>query len=1647
MAHDHIFVDDDNRFVIDGLTRQLTNVTGNKPAVMQFDHNSETLTFQMPRNVEGHDMLKCDRIEIHYTNAGKGTSASTRPTAASIDTIKDLATSPEDENLLTFSWTIGRNATQYAGTLTFQFKFICNGETENSLPAFVWHSGQYSFVEVLASLNITDEIIEAYPDVLASLSAKVDEFDKTITSYDQSIEDLETNKLDSTEAAETYATKKEVENLKTDNSLLESVNEEIKTLKTGKLDATAAAETYATVENLDSTNTDVQNLRNTHNAYEQSTADNLKAIDSEIENLKSVKMDSTVAAEIYETKEQHAAHNTDQESHSDIRLLIDGLTSRLNALADSDDTTLDQMSEVVAYIKSNKDLIEAVTTNKVSVADIINNLTTNVANKPLSAAQGVALKALIDALQTSFATHTENKSNPHGVTAAQLGLGNAAQDIETLKTGKLDSTAAAETYATKKEVEDLKNDTSLLESVNQEIETLKTSKLDSTAAAETYVTKENLTEHNTNTEAHNDIRLVIEGLTSRLNTLANSDDTTLDQMSEVVAYIKSNKSLIDAVTTGKVSVADIIDNLTTNVANKPLSAAQGVALKAAIDALATSKLDSSVAEETYATKKSLTQVTEEIETLKTDKLDSSVAEETYATKESLTEHIDSKSNPHEVTADQIGAVTYKDGRLYRYGEDLLSDHRTIVTCAATDDLYVLHFDSSVYNVKANALMGRWIIVNGQRAYVGSNSPDSMILYTDITATVPLFVTCEVGTVIYPADVDVIEDAGLVTEDYVDGGISELTILSYDSETKTLVQKGDDLCPESRTLTVTDITNGFYVWIDSTKHTLKSSELKGRVVVIDGQKYYVGENSTNCLIVYTDAALQYVPQLTYTDGMLVYPSDNVTDEVRELLGIDEEEVSGIVNTALAEAKASGEFDGEKGDTGPQGPQGEKGDTGPQGSKGEKGDPGTDGKSAYEYAQDGGYLGTEAEFAEDINPDNIKEDVNANAQTYIATELAKREQLTPEYANSVEECTDTTKVYILPDGFIYGYMPFETVGGVGYTNLVPTSTDTDGSIYNSTGYKDNARLSSSGGVSSAAQTGSVTTGFIPYKYGDVIRMKGAEWLGATAKYNGHYYIISYDSNKTVLDGVLSAQSYSDGTWGTGITYDESTGVTTFSFNDSNSSSTIKGCWANAAYFRINAYGKGADLIVTVNEEIEEASTITEYRWANTGHAFVPADYEDLIVANKTATETNAENIAKNTSAIQTLNAQVDAILEGEADISAAAKFDPTVYDYLPVLYLTGDTSPIAESKDNKVTLDYVYGDMSGTCTLKGQGATSYKMAKAFIDAGKAGKFNYTIKFDTAFEAADGWGEQQKYCLKANWIDHSHSRNVVSAKLWGLIAKSRSNIPAEFSALPNAGAVDGFPIVIVLNDEFHGLYTFNIPKDGWMFGLTEDTTKTQAMLGANDHELATQFKGELAGDESDFELEFASNEDDVEWVTTSLNRLINACINSDGTDLDTTVAQYLDWESVIDYYIWTVVCKGTDMVDKNYLLVTLDGTKWYFSAYDMDSTYGLEWDASGLTRAVSNISFEECASTHRAYELIKQHKTDALKARYAELRENILSETRICQYFENFAWNIPSPVALEDVKKYPTIRGSSVNGIDQICRWVRQRLEKVDEWASKL
>lgn len=98
------------------------------------------------------------------------------------------------------------------------------------------------------------------------------------------------------------------------------------------------------------------------------------------------------------SKNELSSHNTSSTAHTDIKELISQLSERLNALADSEDIDLDQLSEIVAYIKANRELIDSITTSKVSVSDIVDNLDSTSTNKPLSANQGRLLGSMINEL-------------------------------------------------------------------------------------------------------------------------------------------------------------------------------------------------------------------------------------------------------------------------------------------------------------------------------------------------------------------------------------------------------------------------------------------------------------------------------------------------------------------------------------------------------------------------------------------------------------------------------------------------------------------------------------------------------------------------------------------------------------------------------------------------------------------------------------------------------------------------------------------------------------------------------------------------------------------------------------------------------------------------------------------------------------------------------------------------------------------------------------------------------------------------------------------------------------------------------------------------------------------------------------------------
>lgn len=255
----------------------------------------------------------------------------------------------------------------------------------------------------------------------------------------------------------------------------------------------------------------------------------------------------------------------------------------------------------------------------------------------------------------------------------------------------------------------------------------------------------------------------------------------------------------------------------------------------------------------------------------------------------------------------------------------------------------------------------------------------------------------------------------------------------------------------------------------------------------------------------------------------------------------------------------------------------------------------------------------------------DDVSGLRETFI-DELAKHEQLKPEFANSVVELNekgDTTKLYVLPDNMIWAYTTIETeVETEGYHNLLESatadynSTTIYGEDYNGDGHRDGylkgVRLSSSG--STSTQDGMLATGFIPASDGARIRTVGFDISNLSMS----PYVISYNSSGTKLAHKAIQASSFEGDHEAALAY-----ITDFTLDSATYGTGI-------AFIRISASANGNMLpsIVTVNEEIKEGNTetIITKDWTNTGHAFVPADYEYRIVELEAEVETLNKQLKK-------------------------------------------------------------------------------------------------------------------------------------------------------------------------------------------------------------------------------------------------------------------------------------------------------------------------------------------------------------------------------------------------------------------------------------
>lgn len=166
MSHTHPVLDSDEHFVINPETRAITNSSSSKITLMQYDHNSERFSFEIPKLVENHDMSLCNSIEIHFTNTSQNRTLEN----SDVYVVDDMVPSRDDANVLVLTWLISEKATQLAGALSFQIKFAC---VEGDRVVYRWNTDVNNTVIVKNSMSSSDSIEEDYSDAITSLISKV----------------------------------------------------------------------------------------------------------------------------------------------------------------------------------------------------------------------------------------------------------------------------------------------------------------------------------------------------------------------------------------------------------------------------------------------------------------------------------------------------------------------------------------------------------------------------------------------------------------------------------------------------------------------------------------------------------------------------------------------------------------------------------------------------------------------------------------------------------------------------------------------------------------------------------------------------------------------------------------------------------------------------------------------------------------------------------------------------------------------------------------------------------------------------------------------------------------------------------------------------------------------------------------------------------------------------------------------------------------------------------------------------------------------------------------------------------------------------------------------------------------------------------
>ena len=362
----------------------------------------------------------------------------------------------------------------------------------------------------------------------------------------------------------------------------------------------------------------------------------------------------------------------------------------------------------------------------------------------------------------------------------------------------------------------------------------------------------------------------------------------------------------------------------------------------------------------------------------------------------------------------------------------------------------------------------------------------------------------------------------------------------------------------------------------------------------------------------------------------------------------------------------------------------------------------------------------------------------------------------------------------------------------------------------------------------------------------------------------------------------------------------------------------------------------------------------------------------------------------------------------NISMYRIFDTDDVDYsLPVVHLDGDTNGMNKStfKDMHFSMIKNGIETQGYAKVKWQGDSSLTFAKKGLRLNTYSDAAYKDKLK--IQPKKSWEPASKFNLKAYPNDALLCHDVVNANIGSDIWGTNLKLPDQLFDETNLGFIDGFPIILFINNSCQGLYSFNLPRSDF------DTAK-YAIIG-DQYNDQTQFKKKgVKIDETDFESLYPEDKTDDE--KQAVDDLIDFVANSTDDEFKANLTKHVDLDSAIDYLIFSNIIGDGDAWGKNQVLLSYDGKIWYWHPYDLDGSYGLNW-TGGLHIQEGTI----LGTGHQLFSRLMKLFLPEIQSRYTQLRA-WLTPTYIADKYvkyvdsigtENYQldWNIWNPKSQEE------------------------------------